>query len=389
MRAASAISRTVRAAAAGARGTANPFKAGWQARRTHVAGRHQHRYTPLRSFFGGLFAGLGAGLLAGAKLTGRGVRGTMWGLSWPARKAWRRHQVKTGKVPTATTGTTAGTGGGAGVAGGVGPLGSKAPANAPQPRRSWRQRARRAAHTGAGFLGFGVGTTGRWGWRGARATGRGLLAAGRATGHGVARTVTTVTHSTATRIHTRVERRQKTSGGGWFLLAVGWLAGRLSGRRAAEENKPDTDQQTARPRPNGPAVPGPAAAAMFRPSNPSIPGGSMHTQHPAVANAVEALNQVAAISFESLTEIRAFVHAAPEMLTAMVTALSGISTQMAESPAYPLADTFGQAAGSLAGVGNELEQAGPQLEAFNAEDFNRFDNARPGEPLADYTRNVG
>lgn len=51
------MGRTGRAALTGATDKRNPFKAARDARRAHVKGREGRRYTPLRSFLGGMAAG--------------------------------------------------------------------------------------------------------------------------------------------------------------------------------------------------------------------------------------------------------------------------------------------------------------------------------------------
>lgn len=114
------------------------------------------------------------------------------------------------------------------------------------------------------------------------------------------------------------------------------------------------------------------------------------TMHPVVNQASESLAQLGAHSFESLVEIKDFVEAIPEMLGTLAEAMNAVAQNLeSDTPANAaVSDDIAQLAAQLHGLSSASQEISTILVTGNEADFDRIESPRPGEEMADYTRNA-
>jgi hypothetical protein len=120
----------------------------------------------------------------------------------------------------------------------------------------------------------------------------------------------------------------------------------------------------------------------------STSGGVAVTAHPIIDQAVDAMTAVGGYEFRHLNDIRAFSGGAPGLLSGLAVAFDGIARSVAETPASGVADMYAHIAAGLQGLANASEEITAALEGYNADDFERIDNPRPNEQMADYEPNA-
>lgn len=110
--------------------------------------------------------------------------------------------------------------------------------------------------------------------------------------------------------------------------------------------------------------------------------------HPAHQSTSEAAGTLGGYEFRNLSDIRQFTRATPESLADMAAGYAAVAQQLADTPAAPIAESYAQIAAGLSALAQASGEISPQLEAYHAADFERIDNPRPGEPMADYGQNA-
>ena len=141
---------------------------------------------------------------------------------------------------------------------------------------------------------------------------------------------------------------------------------------------------------NGAALPSLSvlAAAVAAGRTPTRLRGTT-VSHPVIEQAVESMNAVGGYEFASLTDIQAFCEAAPELFNSLATALAAIATNLQETPAnVGVGEIYGQIAAGLSSLADSSGELAPTLRAGNAADFERIENPRVNEQMADYSVNA-
>lgn len=110
--------------------------------------------------------------------------------------------------------------------------------------------------------------------------------------------------------------------------------------------------------------------------------------HPAISSSVEAANGIGGYQFQTLTDIQTFTAAAPEAIAAHAQAFAAVANQLSDTPAASVADAFSQVAAMLQSAAEAAGQAGTTLRAANQQDFDRIENPRPAESMADFSTNA-
>lgn len=112
--------------------------------------------------------------------------------------------------------------------------------------------------------------------------------------------------------------------------------------------------------------------------------------HPAINQAAEAGAAIGAYDFQNLVQVRNFTHSTPDALAGMAQGFAAAGQRLSETPATAgVAEMYSQIAAGLSGLASAAGEIGMALEAGNAADFDRIDNPRPGEGMADYNANTG
>ena len=121
-----------------------------------------------------------------------------------------------------------------------------------------------------------------------------------------------------------------------------------------------------------------------------IPNGGSAMTHPAINQAAEAGAAIGAYDFQNLVQVRNFTHSTPDALAGMAQGFAAAGQRLSETPATAgVAEMYSQIAAGLSGLASAAGEIGMALEAGNAADFDRIDNPRPGEGMADYNANTG
>jgi hypothetical protein len=111
--------------------------------------------------------------------------------------------------------------------------------------------------------------------------------------------------------------------------------------------------------------------------------------HPAIDPSVEAANSLGGYEFRHMSDIRNFTSAAPESIAALAAAYAAVANRLADTPAASgVAEVYSQIAGSLSASADTAGEASGLLAAANQDDFQRIDNPRPNEGMADYGPNA-
>jgi hypothetical protein len=110
--------------------------------------------------------------------------------------------------------------------------------------------------------------------------------------------------------------------------------------------------------------------------------------HPINDAAAEAGAQIGSFDPQNLVEIRKFTRSTPDQLGAMADGFTAAANRLAETPAGgALAEPYAQLGAHLRALASNSGELSGQLAAYNAADFDRIDNPRPGEDMADYGKN--
>jgi hypothetical protein len=111
--------------------------------------------------------------------------------------------------------------------------------------------------------------------------------------------------------------------------------------------------------------------------------------HPIISPSVEAAGGIGGYDFRHLSDIRNFTNAAPESISSLAQAYNAVANRLADTPASgSVAEVYSQIAAGLATLADAAAEAPALLQTANQEDFNRIDNPRPQETMADHGTNT-
>lgn len=111
--------------------------------------------------------------------------------------------------------------------------------------------------------------------------------------------------------------------------------------------------------------------------------------HPAINPSVEAAGGLGSYEFRHMNDIRNFTSAAPEAIAALAAGFAAVANRLSDTPAASgVSEVFSQIAGSLSASADTAGEASGLLAAANQDDYNRIDNPRPNEPMADFGPNA-
>jgi hypothetical protein len=110
--------------------------------------------------------------------------------------------------------------------------------------------------------------------------------------------------------------------------------------------------------------------------------------HPVNDAASESGATVGAYEPRNMVDIRSFTQSTPEVLATLAAGFAAAGQKLQESPAAGIAESYSEIAARLAALAGSSGEIAGQLAAYNATDFERIDNPRPNEHMADYGQNA-
>ncbi|HEY3503391.1 MAG TPA: hypothetical protein VGN37_11495 [Actinocatenispora sp.] len=111
--------------------------------------------------------------------------------------------------------------------------------------------------------------------------------------------------------------------------------------------------------------------------------------HPVNDSTSEAGATVGSYEPRNMVDIRGFTQSTPDQLKALAAGYSAVGNRLAETPAGGgVSDSYSQIGAHLSALADSSGEISGQLAAYNASDFERIDNPRPNEHMADYGENT-
>jgi hypothetical protein len=110
--------------------------------------------------------------------------------------------------------------------------------------------------------------------------------------------------------------------------------------------------------------------------------------HPVNDAASDAGSTVGSYEPRNMVDIRSFTQSTPDQLSSMADGYTAVGERLSETPAGGgVAESYSQIGAHLRALASNSGEIAGQLAAYNSDDFERIDNPRPNEHMADYGQN--